>query len=94
MIDGSKKLKDLTEYKYTTSVNMVSANRVTTIPGKTDGKKLAGWSFNKKDVTPVFKAGQSVTKLTLYDPKKDKSSGYGKLSFKKKAKIKIYAIWQ
>ncbi len=94
MVDGSKKLKDLTEYKYTTSVNMVSANRVTTIPGKTDGRKLAGWSFNKKDTTPMFKPGQVVNKVTLYDPKKDKASGYGKMSFKKKAKIKIYAIWQ
>ena len=92
MVDGSKKLKDLTEYKYTTSVNMVSANRVTTIPGKTDGRKLAGWSFNKKDTTPMFKPGQVVNKVTLYDPKKDKASGYGKMSFKKKAKIKIYAI--
>ncbi|MBR6328842.1 MAG: leucine-rich repeat protein [Lachnospiraceae bacterium] len=81
-VNGKKSYKDPVVHNFRDLVTTLDGTQVESKEGKT----LAGWSFKKKDTVPTIKAGQGVEKLPALEPKI-------KQAFKKKGKLKLYAIW-
>ena len=82
-VNGGKTYKDTEMRLYSVSVNLLGSKDVTSL----DGRTFVGWAMDKKATAPVFLDGVTYDKITKYDPK-------GKLSFKKKGKVKLFAIWK